>query len=79
MSALAKKLPIAVKQTGLIWNRTDEPVRLDGVENLGLVPFDQAVAEASMQGTNIFDIAQSSPALVAVQKILEEKLNFKQV
>jgi CO dehydrogenase maturation factor len=79
ISALAKKLPITVKQTGLIWNRTDTPIQLDGIENLGLVPFDQDVAEASMQGASIFDIEESCPAIVAVQKILEKKLNFKLV
>jgi CO dehydrogenase maturation factor len=76
ISNLAKELPIAVKQTGLIWNRTIAPIQLNGVENLGHVPFDQAVAEASMHGASIFDIEQNSPALVAVQKILEKKTEF---
>lgn len=73
---LTKSLPIVIKQTGVIWNRTDQVKKLDGIENFGCVPCDKTVLEASMCGKNIFDIERNSPALSAIQKILERKLNL---
>jgi CO dehydrogenase maturation factor len=72
---LAAELPIEVKRIGVIWNRSDKPGQLDGIETLGSVPFDQALFEASMQGRSIFDLGQDNPAFSAVQKILD-KLNI---
>jgi len=72
--ALAKQLPISVKQIGVIWNKSDSIKELDGIENFGCVPYDKAVFDASIQSKTIFDIEQTSPALLAVHKILEQKL-----
>lgn len=74
---LARQLPIAVKRIGVIWNRSENTKELNGIESLGCVPYDEAVFDASMRGETIFDLEQNSPALLAVRKILEEKLNFK--
>jgi len=76
---LAKKLPISVKQIGVIWNRSENIKELDGIKTFGSVPYDQAVFDASMQGKTIFDIEMSSPAFLAVRKILEKKLNLVKV
>ncbi|MHC4621991.1 MAG: ATP-binding protein, partial [Planctomycetota bacterium] len=72
---LAKELPIDVKRIGVVWNRTENPKQMDGIDTLGCVPYDQALFEASLQGKNIFDLEQDNPALSAVHKILE-KLNI---
>lgn len=77
--ALTKTLPISVKQIGIIWNRSDNGKDVDGIETFGSVPYDKDVFEASMQGKTIFDIEASNPALSAVRKILEQKLNLKSV
>jgi CO dehydrogenase maturation factor len=88
---LAKKLPISVKQIGVIWNNTSpiDDCRLtienrkskieNNMETFGCVPYDQAVFETSMQGKTIFDLEEKSPAFLAVRKILEQKLNLVKV
>jgi CO dehydrogenase maturation factor len=77
---LAKKLPISVKEIGVIWNnnRVDVVCRdIDKIEipQLGCVPFDKAVFDASMKGKTVFDLKDSTPALLAVSEILERRLN----
>ena len=72
---LAKQLPIVVKQIGVIWNRAENSKEIDGIDNFGHVPYDKAVSEASMQAKTVLDLANDSPALSAVCKILERKLN----
>jgi len=74
---LAKTLPISVKQIGVIWNKSNSVKELDGIENFGCVPYDKGVFDASIQSKTIFDIEQTSPALLAVHKILEQKLMVK--
>ena len=78
---LAKRLPIAVKEIGIIWNNT----KVDVVENeidkfkiqcFGYVPYDETVLGASMQGRPILDLEANSPAFSALRKILEDKLNL---
>lgn len=71
---LAKKLPIAVKQIGVIWNKTESCRDLDGIDCFGCVPYDNAVFEASVQGRTIFDLDENSSALLAVQKILDQTI-----
>jgi len=83
---LAKQLPISVKQIGVIWNdnRGLSPVTRDAsderratsdeIETFGCIPYDKAVLDALMQGKTVFDLQQSSPALSAIQKILEHIL-----
>lgn len=78
IAEVAEELSIAVKEKGVVWNRTDRPPEreseLDGVETFGCVPADEAVLEASMSGKSIFDLDADSPAFSAVCKILDDKL-----
>ncbi len=78
---LAKKLPISIKEIGVIWNKVEDisacEERLDEIETFGYVPADRAVFDASMQGKTVFDIDENSLSLLAVSKIFEEKLNLK--
>jgi CO dehydrogenase maturation factor len=74
---LARQLPIAVEQIGVIWNKAADSKKLNTIETFGHVPYDKAVSDASMQGKTIFDLAEDSPAFLAVQKILEQKLNLR--
>jgi len=80
ISELAKQLPIAVKEIGVIWNKVDgksnEP-KLEEIETLGSVPFDQLIFDASMQGKTVFELEENSPAFLAVRKIFEQKLTVK--
>ncbi|MHC4284022.1 MAG: ATP-binding protein [Planctomycetota bacterium] len=72
---LAKQLPISVKETGVIWNRTESNKKLDEIETFGHIPGDKTIFDAAMQGKTIFDLEENSAALSAVRKILESKLN----
>ena len=71
---LAKELPIIVKRTGVIWNRAENNKKINGIDILGYVPYDKAVSDASMQSKTVFDLAENSPAFLAVRKILEDIL-----
>ncbi len=75
---LAERLPIAVKQIGVIWNRADSAEEVDGIETFGCVPYDKTLFDASMQSKTIFDVEQDSPAFLAVRKILQQKLNLEE-
>jgi len=83
ISSLAERLPISVKQTGVIWNDTfgisDSrfPIETCQLETFGCVPYDKAVFDASMQGKTIFELDYNGPAFSAVRRILETKLNLK--
>lgn len=72
---LTKQLPISVKETGVIWNRTESSKKLDEIETFGNIPQDKTIFDASMEGKTIFDLEENSAALSAVRKILELKLN----
>jgi len=76
---LTNTLPIIVKKTGVIWNRSNCEEKLGQIDTFGCVPFDQAVFDASMQDKTIFDIERSSPAFSAVRKMLERKLNINKI
>ncbi len=73
---LAKGLPISVKKIGVIWSRTETAKQLDGIDVFGCIPDDKNILNASINGQTIFDIDNNSPALLAVKKILEQKLNL---
>lgn len=73
---LVNKLPIAIKKTGLVWNRAGDERKPDGIDMLGHIPYDEAVFNASMQGKTVFDLDGSSPALVAARKIVENILEL---
>ena len=72
--ALAKELPIVVKQIGVIWNSADSSRELNGIDILGYVPYDKAVLDGSMQSKTVFELEGNSPAFLAVQKMIEDKL-----
>ena len=76
--SIAEELEIAVKEKGVVWNRTESPPEkasdLEGVETFGCVPSDEAVLEACMKGESIRALDAESPAYSAVCKILDEKL-----
>lgn len=69
---LSKKLPIAVKKTGIIWNRSENDKEIDGIDNFGHIPYDKAVFDASMQDKTVFDLANDSTAFSMARKILED-------
>ena len=71
---LAKQLPISVKNIGVIWNRTNSSKELNGIDIFGCVPYDKAVLDASMRGETIYNGGQKSPARLAVDNILEQRL-----
>ena len=71
---LSKKLPIAVKKTGVIWNRTENDKQIEGIDNFGHIPYDKSVFDASMQDKTVFDLANDSPAFSMARIILEEKI-----
>jgi len=84
---LAKKLPVSVKEIGVVWNSTspmadcrsiiaNRRLEIDNVETLGCIPFDKSIFNASLQGKTVFDIEENNPAFLAVQRILERKLNI---
>jgi len=84
ISALARQLPIAVEQIGVIWNKAADSEELNavrhtlnGIETFGHIPYDQSVFDASTQGETVFDLPEDSPAFLAVREILEHKLNLK--
>lgn len=79
IAELVKQLPISVKKTGALWNRTQNPQIPDQIDTLGHIPFDNAVLDSSTQGKSVFDLEQNCPALLAVQKILEQNLNIKKL
>lgn len=74
--ALTKTLPIVIKKTGIIWNRSDQIKQVDGIESFGSIPYDQFLADASMAGKTIFDIEMDTPAFAALRKIVSDKLNL---
>jgi CO dehydrogenase maturation factor len=74
ISELAGQLPIVVKQTGVIWNRSADSRKLNTIDIFGHIPYDKAVSDASMQGKTVFDLEENSPAFSAVSKILEHIL-----
>jgi CO dehydrogenase maturation factor len=76
ISELTAKLPIVVKQSGVIWNRTENAKQAAGVKSLGCVPYDETVFEASMQGKTIFDLEPDSVSLAAIRKIVERELKL---
>ena len=74
--SLAKQLPIIVKQIGVIWNKTEENKKLNGIDNYGYIPYDNALFDNSAQGKTIFELTDDNPAYLEVGKIIEHNLVF---
>ena len=75
---LAKRLPIRVREIGVLWNRTSADWSADEgmgeIPILGRVPEDPLVLEASRHGNSVFDLPAGSPALQAVRTVVEQAL-----
>jgi len=67
---LSQSLPITVRRRAVIWNKVADPAPLDGLRGdlpvIGAIPYDQAVLDASMRGTTVFELPADSPAFAAV-------------
>lgn len=75
ISQLVSKLPIKVKQSGVIWNRADNAIELDGIKELGCIPYDQGLYDTARQSKTIFDLDKDNTAFLAVKEILAKNLN----
>ena len=69
------------RKLGLVLNRVrgKEQLLMDAarkleLEVLGIVPFDESVAEHDLVGTPIFELPDQSPALLAYRQIVENHL-----
>lgn len=71
---LVSKLPIEIKQTGVIWNRADEGIAIEGLEELGCISYDQGLHDISRERKTIFDLDKDNPAFLAVKEILKKNL-----
>jgi len=85
---LARELPVSIKKIGIIWNHTlptanrrltieNSKSKIENIDTLGSVPFDQTVFDASMNLKTVFDYQENGLALSSVKKILENILNLK--
>jgi CO dehydrogenase maturation factor len=74
---ITKSLPIEIKRSGVVWNRTDQADDLEGIGTLTCIPEDRAVLDACMQGRSIFDVGQSSLAQRAVSQMLRDTSMLK--
>ncbi len=72
---LARRLPIVVKEIGVLWNKTDCEYPLEGTSEalhaLVCIPEDAAVREASMRGESVFALPEDSPAFQAMRTVAE--------
>ncbi len=77
ISDLVKTLETRVNKVGVIWNRAEDVTELDGIVNLGAVPFDEQLRQVSMQGKSVFEVDKDSPAISAVREILNHNLDLE--
>lgn len=84
ISELSKKLPIGIRRTGVIWNKTTDknnPNTIEQetptvVETFGQIPYDTAVFESSIQGKTVFDLPKENPTCSAIGTIIESVLTL---
>ncbi|MGB2862357.1 MAG: AAA family ATPase [Sedimentisphaerales bacterium] len=81
ISDLARKLPIDVKQIGVIWNKVvdqsdTQDDSLDEVETFGHIPSDAVVFDNSVRGKTVFELAKDNPAYSAIDNIIEGLLTL---
>ncbi|MDK1031137.1 MAG: AAA family ATPase [Planctomycetia bacterium] len=79
IQALAGSLPIAVRNTSIVWNKVTgelppEVVGAAPAEATRKIPNDQAVAEASQKGATVFDLPADNPALLALYEIVSKDI-----
>jgi len=79
---LAKQLPIVVRKTGVLWNKTEcdypQGEGSEPLEVLACVPEDAAVLEASRRGDNVFTLPGDSSAFQTVRAMVERLLAASQ-
>ena len=83
ISDLARKLPIGVKQIGVIWNKVVDQSDLyaqdysvNEVETFGHIPSDAVVFDNSVRGKTVFELGKDNPAYSAMDNILEDVLTL---
>ena len=77
ISGLAEKLPIGVRQIGVIWNKESDKIEyclINGIETFGHIPYDKIIFESSTKGKTVFELSKDNPAYSAVGTILERML-----
>ena len=76
---LIDSLPINIAKIGLIWNKTkkDVDLKVEGVEVLGCVPYDDDVYDLSVEGKDIFELDEDNAALTAVRNIIYKELEIE--
>jgi CO dehydrogenase maturation factor len=77
ISGLAEKLPIGVRQIGVIWNKESDKTEhclINGIETFGHIPYDKIIFESSTKGKTVFELSKDNPAYSAVGTILERML-----
>ena len=73
IAQLAQELPISVKKTAVLWNKTEGPDNLDDIKVLGTVAYDEDVYEAAVNGKTIFDLDDNNAALSTILEVLKQK------
>lgn len=75
---MVRQLPIVVKKTGVLWNRSrpDDPAD-DGFDVIARIPEDALVLDASRRGESVFSLPDDSPALQAARAIVEPLMHAK--
>ncbi|MHC4323136.1 MAG: nucleotide-binding protein [Planctomycetota bacterium] len=81
ISELAGKLPIGVKQVGVIWNKVADQSgikddTLKDVDTLGHIPSDAVVFDNSVHGKTVFELGKDNPAYSAIDNILKGVLTL---
>jgi len=75
---LAERLPVTIRQTGVIWNKVTEAARPEALAGdlptIARVPMDPAILEMSMTGGSVFDLPADSLAMEAIGAALAETL-----
>lgn len=78
IATLADQLPISVKHRGIIWNKADSTGEngheVNEIENLGTVPFDTEVIDASQKNQSIFELDENNAAMCAIKELLDNHL-----
>ncbi len=68
---LARKLPIVVKEMGLLWNKANgDCPPVEGLKVWAHVPEDAAVLSASRRGDNVFALSDDTPAFQVVRAMV---------
>lgn len=77
---LSERLPIAVHNRYVLWNKVPEGITLppgaDELPTLGRVPLDPEVLKDSMAGATVFEVDAEDAAFAAVGRILAEQLGI---